>query len=114
MKQKLSVFILMCSFSVLSYAQKGDIETIKQTLNNYKQKIESLDTSDIAKLFITNSKVIEQGKDEGTISNYLAHHLGPELKDFKSFKFSNYRCKSKWQFCIHHRKLYLYYYTQRR
>ncbi len=79
----------------MSFAQNGDIAAIKQTLNNYKQKIEGLDTSDVAKLFITNSKVIEQGKDEGTISNYLAHHLGPELKDFKSFKFSNYKADVK-------------------
>ena len=63
----------MCSLSVLSFAQKGDTETIKQTLNKYKQKIESLDTSGVAKLFVANSKVIEQGKNEGTISNYLAH-----------------------------------------
>jgi ketosteroid isomerase-like protein len=95
MKKKFSLVILIFCFSVLSFAQNGDIAAIKQTLNNYKQKIEGLDTSDVAKLFITNSKVIEQGKDEGTISNYLAHHLGPELKDFKSFKFSNYKADVK-------------------
>ncbi len=95
MKQKLSLVILMCSFSVFSFAQKGDIETIKQTLNNYKQKIESLDTSGVSNLFIPKSQVIEQGKNVGTISNYLAHHLGPELKDFKSFKFTNYNADVK-------------------
>ena len=93
--KKHSLIILMIGFSVLSFAQNGHIAAIKQTLNNYKQKIEGLDTSGVAKLFITNSKVIEQGKDEGTISNYLAHHLGPELKDFKSFKFSNYNVDVK-------------------
>ncbi len=46
-------------------------------------------------MFVTNSKVIEQAKDEGTISHYLAHHLGPELKEFKSFKFSNYKVDVK-------------------
>ena len=90
MKQKLLfAFLLISSLSVL--AQKGDAEAIKKTLNAYKNKIESLDTNGVAKLFVTNSKVIEQGKDEGTISHYLEHHLGPELKDFKSFKFSNYK-----------------------
>jgi len=95
MKQKLIIFLLSISLSAFSFAQKGDVEGIKQTLNSYKQKIESLDTNGIAKLFVTNSKVIEQAKDEGTISHYLAHHLGPELKEFKSFKFSNYKVDVK-------------------
>lgn len=90
MKTLFLFFLLAClSFNVL--AQKADAEAIKKTLNAYKNKIESLDTNGVAKLFVTNSKVIEQGKDEGTISHYLEHHLGPELKDFKSFKFSNYK-----------------------
>ena len=72
-------------------AQGKDVDAIKQTLNAYKSKIESLDTAGVANLFVTGSKVIEQGKDEGTISHYLEHHLGPELKDFKAFKFSNYK-----------------------
>jgi ketosteroid isomerase-like protein len=88
-KQTILAFLLL--FSASLFAQKSDADAIKQTLNAYKNKIESLDTNGIAKLFITNSKVIEQGKDEGTISYYLEHHLGPELKDFKSFKFSNYK-----------------------
>ena len=90
MKQKL-ILAFSLFFSVSLFAQKGDIDAIKATLNAYKDKIESLDTNGVAKLFVTNSKVIEQGKDEGTISHYLEHHLGPELKDFKSFKFSNYK-----------------------
>jgi ketosteroid isomerase-like protein len=80
---------------VYAGAQKGDEAAIKQLLNSYKTSIENLDTSGISRLFTNNSKVIEQGKDEGTISHYLAHHLGPELKDFKSFKFSNYKIDVK-------------------
>ena len=91
MKQKIMLLCLVAVISLTSFSQKKDEEAVKQTLNSYKQKIESLDTNGVAKLFVTNSKVIEQGKDEGTISHYLAHHLGPELKDFKSFKFSNYK-----------------------
>jgi ketosteroid isomerase-like protein len=89
MKQKLILAFLLF-FSVSLFAQKSDVDAIKQTLNAYKNKIESLDTAGVARLFVANSKVIEQGKDEGTISHYLEHHLGPELKDFKAFKFSNY------------------------
>ena len=95
MKHKLFFFLLCTGISFSLSAQKNDIEAIKKTLNAYKSKIESLDTSGIPKLFVTNSKIIEQAKDEGTISHYLEHHLGPELKDFKSFKFSNYKVDVK-------------------
>jgi len=95
MKYKLFFFLLCTGISFSLSAQKNDIEAIKKTLNAYKSKIESLDTSGIPKLFVTNSKIIEQAKDEGTISHYLEHHLGPELKDFKSFKFSNYKVDVK-------------------
>lgn len=90
MKQML-LFFLAAGFSLSAMAQTNDLTSIKQTLNAYKAKIESLDTNGVASLFVPDSKVIEQGKDEGTISHYLAHHLGPELKDFKSFNFSNYK-----------------------
>jgi ketosteroid isomerase-like protein len=91
----LFLFFSTAFFSFTVIAQKNDVEAIRKTLNAYKNKIESLDTSGITKLFVANSKIIEQAKDEGTISHYLEHHLGPELKDFKSFKFSNYKVDVK-------------------
>lgn len=90
MKQKFLFLLIGIGLFAFTHAQKSDTEAIKQTLNAYKSKIESLDTNGVVKLFIKDSKVIEQGKDEGTISHYLEHHLGPELKDFKAFEFSNY------------------------
>ncbi len=95
MKRIFFLFFQILVFNVYAGAQKGDEAAIKQLLNSYKTSIENLDTSGISRLFTNNSKVIEQGKDEGTISHYLAHHLGPELKDFKSFKFSNYKIDVK-------------------
>jgi len=90
MKQ-IFLFFLSACLSLAAISQTSDSALIKNTLNAYKSKIESLDTNGVAKLFVANSRVVEQGKDEGTISHYLEHHLGPELKDFKSFKFSNYK-----------------------
>lgn len=89
--KKITLLLLSATFSFGAIAQTNDSTAIKATLNAYKAKIESLDTNGVAALFVPSSKVIEQGKDEGTISHYLEHHLGPELKDFKSFKFSNYK-----------------------
>ena len=42
------------------------------------------------KLFATDSKIYESDGSEGNYAHYLEHHLTPELKEFKSFKFSDY------------------------
>ena len=73
------------------FAQTDNKESVKSVLNNYKQAIEKLDTTGVINLFVKDSKVFEQASDEGTIGHYLEHHLGPELKEFKSFAFSNYK-----------------------
>lgn len=75
----------------MTFGQTKEIQAVKQVLTNYKDKIEKLDTTGIVNLFVKDSRVFEQAKDEGTISHYLQHHLGPELKEFKSFTFSDYK-----------------------
>ncbi len=87
----LFVTILIAFFSSAAVAQTNDAEAVKKVLNNYKKAIEKLDTAGVVNLFVKDSKVFEQAKDEGTIGHYLEHHLGPELKAFKSFTFSNYK-----------------------
>ena len=87
----LFVLILITFFSLAAVAQKNDTDAVKQVLNNYKKAIEKLDTTGVVNLFVKDSKVFEQAKDEGTIGHYLEHHLGPELKAFKSFTFSDYK-----------------------
>ena len=91
MKQQLALCFLAFFMVATSFAQKKENEAITKLLNTYKSKIEMLDTVGIVALFVPQSKVIEQGKDEGTIGHYLEHHLGPELKEFKAFKFNNYK-----------------------
>ena len=76
----LFVIMLTAFFSLAAVAQKNDTEAVKQVLNNYKKAIEKLDTGGVVNLFVKDSKVYEQAKDEGTIGHYLEHHLGPELK----------------------------------
>ena len=41
-------------------------------------------------LFTEDALVFEQGKVEGTYTDYIDNHLGPELGHFKSFTFSDY------------------------
>ena len=97
MKNKLKkiavIFSLLIAIVAKSYAQSPDVDAVKKVLSNYKSAIENLSISGISELFVKNSEIVESGSVEGTIDTYLEHHLGPELKDFKSFKFNDYTVK---------------------
>lgn len=72
-------------------AQNSDLAAVRSVLSQYKSAIERLDATGTEKLFTTDSTVFETGGVEGSYTNYLAKHLGPELGHFKSFKFSDYK-----------------------
>ena len=71
--------------------QSSDAAAVRSVLAQYKSAIERLDATGTEKLFAADSTVFETGGVEGSYSNYLAKHLGPELGHFKSFKFSDYK-----------------------
>ncbi|MCU0426695.1 MAG: nuclear transport factor 2 family protein [Candidatus Kapabacteria bacterium] len=91
MKHILSALALCLVFSVSTFAQSSDTEACKTTLNAYKQAIEKLDSKGMSDFFTTDAQVFESGGVEGTFAHYLEHHLGPELKEFKSFTFKDYK-----------------------
>jgi len=72
-------------------SQAADEAAVKDVLSRYKSAIEKLDSTGTEQYFTADSMVFETGGVEGTYANYLAHHLGPELKEFKSFAFSDYK-----------------------
>ena len=72
-------------------AVNADETAIKAVLTQYKSAIERLDAAGTERLFTPDSTIFETGGVEGSYSNYLAKHLGPELGHFKSFKFSDYK-----------------------
>lgn len=74
-----------------SDARTADARAVKAVLSSYKNAIEKLDAAGTERLFTTNAQVFETGASEGSYATYLAHHLGPELKQFKSFRFSDYK-----------------------
>lgn len=90
MRDVLIIWLLLVT-ATAAFAQSGNKEAVKKVLNNYKNAIEKLDTTGVVNLFVKDSRVYEQASDEGTIGHYLKHHLGPELKEFKSFTFSDYK-----------------------
>lgn len=72
-------------------APQTDEAAVRSVLSQYKSAIERLDATGTEQLFTPDSAIFETGGVEGTYANYLAHHLGPELKEFRSFRFSDYK-----------------------
>lgn len=72
-------------------AEAADTRAVIAVLAQYKAAIERLDPRSTERLFAADSQIFESGGVEGTYSNYLEHHLTPELKEFKSFAYSEYR-----------------------
>ena len=68
----------------------SEITAVKAVLAAYNTATARLDLSGTETLFASDSEVIETGAIEGTYSYYLEHHIGPELKEFKTFEFKNY------------------------
>lgn len=88
--KKLLVSLALLFSGGLLHAQT-DEQKVKDVLLSYKNALEKLDVKGTDVLFVPNSQIIESGKVEGTYQDYLAHHIGPELGDFTSFKFENYK-----------------------
>lgn len=72
-------------------AEHPQAAAVRAVLLRYRAAIERLDASGTETLFAADSAIFETGGSEGTYANYLAHHLGPELAQFKSFAFSDYK-----------------------
>ena len=89
--KKILIAILFLFASIHLFAQTNDAEAAKAVLKQYKDAIEKLDVTGTEKLFTADSKIYESGGSEGSYAHYLEHHLGPEFKEFKSFKYSDYK-----------------------
>lgn len=68
-----------------------DADAVKAVLKQYNNSVEKLNVTGTEKLFTADSKIYESGGSEGNYAHYLEHHLAPELKEFKSFTFSDYK-----------------------
>ena len=103
MKQLSSALIFFISLLILGSCEKSksssaqvsstsnDIEAVNSVMKSYKDALENLSVDDTYDLFIKNSQVFESGGYEGSYSDYINNHIGPELAHFNSFKFSDYR-----------------------
>ena len=72
-------------------SRPADAAAVKSVLASYVSAVERLDPKGTERLFTADSMIFESGGSEGSYAHYLAHHLTPELGEFKSFKFGNYK-----------------------
>ncbi|MBX9898210.1 MAG: nuclear transport factor 2 family protein [Qipengyuania sp.] len=112
MKLILTIFgVALCALPLTAHADPGhppaaaparpaenpEAAAVRAVLAQYHAALERLDATGTEKLFAPDSAVFETGGREGTYANYLAHHLGPELKEFKSFAFSDYKADVRFE-----------------
>ncbi len=91
LSKKVFLFLLATTIGAGVASAQNDTDQVKQILSNYKDALEKLDLTGTEVLFSANSQILESGGIEGTYKEYKAHHLTPELGEFKSFKFSDYK-----------------------
>lgn len=78
-------------------SQSANEAAVKDVLSRYKSAIERLDATGTEALFAPDSAIFETGGVEGTYARYLDHHLGPELKAFRTFAFSDYKVSVRFE-----------------
>jgi len=92
--KRLTVLTLVVFATGQIYSQNTDTEVEKEAVLNvmksYKNAFEKLTTEGTFELFAENSQVFESGGVEGSYTNYIEHHIGPELGHFDKFEFSDY------------------------
>lgn len=87
-----SIAVALCiSLGTASIAQAPDRQGAAAVLASYKSAVERLDIAGVERLFAPDAVIIESGKVEGNFEAYRDHHLGPELKEFKSFTYGDYK-----------------------
>ena len=96
-----SIAAATLSFSTASSAapasRSADATAVRSVLGAYVAAIEKLDAKGTERLFTKDSMIFETGGSEGTYANYVTHHLTPELGEFKSFKFNNYKVSVRFE-----------------
>ena len=81
--------LLAAPLAAQTPARRADTAAVNAVLTQYRAAVERLDARGTERLFVADSEIFESGGIEGNYANYLAYHLGPELGQFTSFRFSD-------------------------
>lgn len=91
--------LLSCSIATSAAPAKRSADTaaVRSVLAAYVSAIERLDLRGTERMFTRDSMIFETGGSEGNYAHYLAHHLTPELGEFKSFKYNDYKVSVRFE-----------------
>lgn len=91
--------LLSCSIaaSAAPTPRASDTVAVRSVLAAYISAVERLNPKGTERLFTRDSMIFESGSSEGNYAHYLAHHLTPELAEFKSFKFNDYKVSVRFE-----------------
>ena len=91
--------LVSCSIAASAAPAKrsADASAVRSVLAAYVSAIERLDLRGTERLFTRDSMIFETGGSEGNYAHYLAHHLTPELGEFKSFKYNDYKVNVRFE-----------------
>jgi len=70
-------------------AMNDDVAGAEAALAAYRNALTARDAAAMTALFAEQSYIYENGKDEGSFTHYMEHHLGPELDAIASFTFGD-------------------------
>src|SRR3546814_15478516 len=83
-----------------------DYQGAAAALAQYKSAMEKRDLTGVEALFSPDAQIFESGGVEGNFAHYRDHHLGPELKEFRSIAYRSEErrvgkecvspCRSRW------------------
>ena len=93
------LLVLLSTSAVVAASSTSDQDAaaVRSVLSTYEAAVERLDPRGTEMLFAKDSEIFESGGQEGNYANYLAHHLTPELAEFKTFKFSDYKVSVRFE-----------------
>lgn len=91
------LLVVACSPHVHASDTAPDAGAVKEVLSKYKRSLEALDLTGVEALFAADNEVLESGKVEGSYADYRDHHIGPELGHFRSFTFSDYTVRVRFE-----------------
>ncbi len=88
----------LAAFAILTIAAPASAQTLavqvsaadaRNVLDAFTTALEQREVRELARLFTPDAAILEGGRYEGPIGQYLDHHLGPELAAFESFEIKN-------------------------
>ena len=91
------LLFVVCCPHVSATDTAPDAAAVKEVLSKYKRSLEALDLTGVEALFASDNEVLESGKVEGSYADYCDRHIGPELGHFKSFTFSDYTVRVRFE-----------------